>query len=132
VIRIQDLGLVFGAERNFPQGRGDLTAVLGNTLNYIRGRHSFKFGGEFRDFRNNNFNNDPGQLIFNNTTNFINGNVDSAARTIGNVASRIAANALDFFAQDSYKVMPLRNPGTRASLCMEHDPRRSHEPIRGV
>ena len=75
-------------------------------MNYIRGRHSFKFGGEFRNFRNNNFNNDPGQLIFNNTTNFINGNVDSAARTIGNVASRITANALDFFAQDSYKVMP--------------------------
>jgi Carboxypeptidase regulatory-like domain len=106
VIRIQDKGLIFGAERNFPQGRGDLTSVLGDTLNYVRGRHSFKFGGEFRDFRNNNFNNDPGQLTFNNTTNFINGNVDSAARTIGNVASRIAANALDFFAQDSYKVLP--------------------------
>jgi len=106
VIRIQDLGLVFGAERNFPQGRGDLTAVLGDTLNYIRGHHSFKFGGEFRNFRNNNFNNDPGQLFFNTTTNFINGNVDSAARTIGNVASRVTANALDFFTQDSYKLKP--------------------------
>jgi len=25
-----------------------------------------------------------------------------------------------------------RDPGTRASLCLEHDPRQSHEPIRGV
>src|SRR6266403_2027857 len=36
-IRIQDLGLVFGDERNFPQGRGDTTYVLADTLNYIRG-----------------------------------------------------------------------------------------------
>ena len=105
-IRIQDLGLLFGAERNFPQGRGDLTAVVGDTLNHIRGRHSFKFGGEFRDFRNNNFSSDPGLLVFNNTTDFINGNVDSSARTVGAVASRITSNALDFFAQDSYKLRP--------------------------
>src|SRR6266446_57619 len=40
VISIQDkAGLLFGAERNFPQGRGDLTAVVGDTLNYIRGAH---------------------------------------------------------------------------------------------
>lgn len=102
-IRLADIGLTFGSERNFPQGRGDTTAVAADTLSYIRGRHSFKFGGEFRDFRNDNFNNDPGQLVFNTTTNFINGNTDSSARTLGNVASRINQNALDFFAQDSWK-----------------------------
>ncbi len=65
-----------------------------------------KFGTEFRDFRNNNFNNDPGELTFNTTTNFINGNVNTAARTVGNVANRINQNALDFFAQDSYRFKP--------------------------
>lgn len=99
-------GPTFGAERGFPQGRGDTTGVLNDNLSYIKGRHSFKFGGEFRDFRNDNFNNDPGQLVFNSFTDFINGDVDSAARTIGNVADRINVNALDFYAMDSYRWKP--------------------------
>jgi hypothetical protein len=103
-IQILDLGLVFGAERGFPQLRGDTTIVLGDTVSYIRGRHSFKFGTEFRDFHNDNFNGDPGQLIFNNTGDFIAGTVDTSARTLGNVNSRITENALDFFAQDSFRL----------------------------
>ena len=108
VISIQDkTGLLFGAERTFPQGRGDLTAVIGDTLDYIRGAHSLKFGFEFRDFRNNNFASDPGQLIFNSTANFIAGIADSSARTVGIAqANRITQNALDFFVQDSYKIRP--------------------------
>jgi outer membrane receptor protein involved in Fe transport len=102
-ISILDSGVTFGDERTFPQGRGDTTFVLGDTLSYIRGKHSFKFGGEFRDFRNDNFNGDPGQIIFNSTAHFIAGTADSAARTVGNVANRINVNALDFFAQDSWK-----------------------------
>ncbi len=108
MISIQDkTGLLFGAERNFPQGRGDLTAVVGDTLNYIRGAHSMKFGFEFRDFRNNNFANDPGQLIFDTTAHFIVGTTVSSARTVGIAqANRITQNALDFFIQDSYKLRP--------------------------
>jgi hypothetical protein len=107
VISIRDKGLVFGAERGFPQGRGDLSTVVGDTLNYIRGEHSFKFGFEFRDFRNDNFASDPGQLIFNTTADFINGIADTSARTVGvSQANRITQNALDFFAQDSYKLKP--------------------------
>jgi len=106
VISIADKsGLLFGAERNFPQGRGDLTAVVGDTLNYIRGAHSLKFGFEFRDFRNDNFATDPGILTFNTTAHFISGTADSSARTVGAAqANRITQNALDFFAQDSYKL----------------------------
>jgi hypothetical protein len=99
-------GPLFGAERNFPQGRGDTTSVLADNLSWIKGRHSFKFGGEFRDFRNDNFNGDPGQLVFNNFADFINGQVDSSARTVGNVANRITQNALDFYAMDSFKMRP--------------------------
>src|SRR6266700_629709 len=98
--------LLFGSERGFPQQRGDTTFVLADTLSYIRGRHSFKFGTEFRDFRNNNANSDPGQLVFNSVANFINGNADTAANTVGNVANRINQNALDFFAQDNWKLKP--------------------------
>ncbi|HXL21427.1 MAG TPA: TonB-dependent receptor [Candidatus Dormibacteraeota bacterium] len=107
-IQIQDKsGLVFGAERNFPQGRGDTTSVVGDTLDYIRGAHSLKFGFEFRDFRNDNFATDPGLLVFSTTQNFINGIAAQSARTIGaSQANRITQNALDFFAQDSYKLKP--------------------------
>ncbi|HMF91721.1 MAG TPA: hypothetical protein VKL40_13835, partial [Candidatus Angelobacter sp.] len=80
---------------------------------------SFKFGGEFRDFRNNNFNNDPGALVFQNTldpsvtnhNSFQSAAVLTGARTLGNVASRINQNGLDFFAMDSWKV--------RSSLTLE-------------
>jgi Carboxypeptidase regulatory-like domain len=99
-------GTVFGDERTFPQGRGDTTFVLADTVSWIRGRHSFKFGTEWRDFRNNNFNGDPGQLVYNTLTNFENDTPNSAARTVGNVANRINQGALDFFAQDSFKLKP--------------------------
>jgi hypothetical protein len=99
-------GPLFGAERNFPQGRGDTTGVAGDNVSYIVGRHSWRFGGEFREFRNANFNNDPGQLVFNSFNDFINGLVDSSARTIGNVANRITENALDFYGMDSFKWKP--------------------------
>jgi len=99
-------GPTFGDERAFPQGRGDTTAVIADNFSYVKGRHSLKFGTEFRDFKNSNFNGDPGQLVFNSVTSFINGTADSSARTIGNVANRVNENALDFYAMDSFKLKP--------------------------
>ncbi|HET9183573.1 MAG TPA: carboxypeptidase regulatory-like domain-containing protein [Candidatus Angelobacter sp.] len=96
----------FGAETGFPQGRGDTTFVLADTVSWINGRHSWKFGTEWRDFRNDNFNGDPGSLTFNSITSFENDTPDNAARTVGNVANRINQAALDFFAQDSFKFKP--------------------------
>jgi len=106
-ISISQLGLLFGVEAGFPQGRGDTTFVLGDTLSWVSGRHSFKFGAEMRDFRNDNFNGDPGTLSYNTAANFQADIVDiSASRTVGNVANRINQGALDFFAQDSWKISP--------------------------
>ena len=53
----------FGGINGFPQGRGDTTLQYNDTLSWIHGRHSFKFGGEFRRFRNNNFNTGTGGVI---------------------------------------------------------------------
>lgn len=96
-------GLTFGDERAFPQGRGDTMLVLGDTLSWIHGRHSFKFGSEWRDFRNNNFNSDPGQLTYTTTAQFTGDTPSTSTRTVGDVANRINQAALDFFAQDSFK-----------------------------
>ena len=109
-IRISGAGfgsiLQLGTERNFPQGRGDITAAFGDTISYIHGRHSWRFGTEFRDFRNNNFNKDPGQIFFSGASGFSSGAVASFQRNPGQIASRINENALDFFALDSYKLKP--------------------------
>ena len=64
--RSQSLGLNIGGPAGFPQGRTDMTFVLSDTLSYQRGRHSFKFGGEFRRFNNVNFGNNAGTFTFTN------------------------------------------------------------------
>ena len=113
-------GLTFGDERNFPQGRGDTALEAADTISYIRGKHSFKFGVEGRDFRNDNFNGDPGQLIF-TTASLASGNVTASARTVGNVANRINVGALDFFGMDSWKVTSKLTARTWRSLFLEYD-----------
>src|SRR5216683_3287628 len=101
---ISGTGVNIGGPSGFPQGRGDTTAVFGDTLNYIRGRHSFKFGGEFRRFYNNNFNGDSGTLTFNNVTDFANGRALNFAISPGNLPSRIGTGELGIFGQDSWKI----------------------------
>jgi outer membrane receptor protein involved in Fe transport len=97
-------GINLGGPTGFPQGRGDTTAVLGDTLSYIRGRHSFKFGGEFRRFYNNNFNGDAGALSFNSISDFAAGKALSFSLSAGNLPSRIQTGELGFFGQDSWKI----------------------------
>lgn len=102
-ISIGQTGINFGGPAGFPSGRGDTTAVLSDTLNYIHGRHSFKFGGEVRKFYNNNFNADIGSLGFTTVAQFIAGTPSSFSLSPGNNPSRIVVNNLGFFAQDSWK-----------------------------
>ena len=95
-----------GGPSNFPQGRADTTVVLSDTLNYLRGNHSFKFGGEFRRFYNNNFTLDTGAFTFPNLTTFLAASANSFQITIGDRSSAIIQNALGFYVQDNYKVRP--------------------------
>jgi hypothetical protein len=103
-ISIGGTGINLGGPSGFPQGRGDTTAVIADTLSYIRGKHSFKFGGEFRRFYNNNFNGDAGSLGFLNVTDFANGAPNAFAISPGNLPSRIATGEMGFFGQDSWKM----------------------------
>ena len=96
-------GLNFGGPLNFPQGRGDTTFVVSDTLNYSRGKHQFKFGGEFRRFLNNNFTRDPGSFNFPNMAAFLNGIANAFSITLGDRASSISQGALGAFARDTYR-----------------------------
>jgi outer membrane receptor protein involved in Fe transport len=95
-----------GGPQNFPQGRADTTVVLSDTLNYLRGNHSFKFGGEFRRFYNNNFTLDTGLFTFPNLTSFMSAVGNSFNIILGDRSSAIIQNSLGLYVQDNYKIRP--------------------------
>ncbi|MEW6733193.1 MAG: TonB-dependent receptor [Acidobacteriota bacterium] len=105
-INISGARLNFGGPAGFPQGRGDTTVVVSDSLSYLRGKHSFKFGGELRRFLNNNFARTPGTFNFPTIDDFLKGNANAFTVTLGDTSSSIAQGALGLFAQDNYKVRP--------------------------
>ena len=101
---ITGTGLNFGGPTGFPQGRSDTTYVVSDTLSYLRGNHSFRFGGEVRRFFNNNTAKDTGSFAFANMAAFLAGTANTFTVTLGDVSSAIAQGALGVFVQDNYKV----------------------------
>ncbi|MDQ6759271.1 MAG: TonB-dependent receptor, partial [Acidobacteriota bacterium] len=98
-------GMAFGGISGFPQGRGDTTFQYSDTLAWIRGRHSMKFGGEFRRFRNNALNAGTGGVInFANLAGFLAGTPSSATQTSLAVTPALRISAFDSFAQDDFKI----------------------------
>jgi hypothetical protein len=97
-------GVNFGGPAGFPQGRSDTTFVISDTLDYLHGNHSLKFGGEARRFYNNNTNRDTGTFTFASTATFLAGNANGFNVTLGDVSTAIAQGALGLFVQDNYKV----------------------------
>ena len=106
-ISITTIGLNFGGPSGFPQGRGDTTDVFSDTLSWLRGRHSFKFGGEVRRFYNNNVALDTGTFVFPDVTSFTNGvTADTGGQfsvALGSGSNKIVEGALGVFALDSFK-----------------------------
>jgi hypothetical protein len=105
-IAVTGTNLNLGGPTGFPQGRSDTTYVFSDTLNYLHGNHSFRFGGEWRRFYNNNTGKDTGSFTFANMAAFLAGNANAFTVTLGDVSSAIAQGALGFFVQDNYKVRP--------------------------
>jgi hypothetical protein len=105
-ITIAGPNLNFGGPSGFPQGRFDTLGVFSDTATYTVGKHSVKFGGEFRRFLNANFSQDTGTIGFNNLTNFQIGRANSFAITPTRTSSRLYANAMGAFVQDSWKFTP--------------------------
>jgi len=98
-------GAVFGGISGFPQGRGDTTFQYSDSLSWIKGRHSLKFGAEFRRFRNNNFNGGTGGTInFPNLAAFLAGTASSATETALPATPGLRVSALGTFAQDDFRV----------------------------
>ncbi len=103
-ISVQSLGLNFGGPNGFPQGRTDTTFVLSDTLTYAQGRHSFKFGGEYRRFHNVNFANNIGSFNYPTLADFQAGRGNSFSVTLGDIDSDITQDAVGLFAQDNVRL----------------------------
>jgi hypothetical protein len=98
--------LNFGGPSNLPLGRKDTLYVFNDTLTRIAGRHSFKTGGEFRRFLNNNFAQGTGQFNFPSMDAFLAGTANAFSITLGERRNHITEDALSFFAQDAIAVGP--------------------------
>ena len=103
-ISITGFNFNIGGPAGFPQGRADTTVVVSDTLNYLRGSHSFKFGGEARRFYNNNFTLDTGTFAFPSVASFLTGTANSFSVTIGDRSSAIIQDSYGAYAMDNYKV----------------------------
>jgi hypothetical protein len=97
-------GLEFGGINNFPQGRGDYSAALSDTLTWTHGNHVFKFGGEYRRIDNNNFTYTPGTFTFASVTTFMSDQANGFTVNPSNSSSRVFVNSIGGFAQDNWKI----------------------------
>lgn len=105
-INIAGGGLNFGGPSILPSGRGDTTVVIGDTLNWLRGNHSLKFGGEFRQFLTNAFRQGTGSFNFPTVAAFLAGSANSFSVILGNQSSSIGEKAISGFVQDNYRARP--------------------------
>ena len=105
-ITITGPGLNFGGPSGFPQGRFDTLGIFSDTATYTVGKHSIKFGGEFRRFLNVNFSQDTGTIGFNNVANFQTGQANSFSITPTRTSNRLYVNAVGSFVQDAWKITP--------------------------
>jgi hypothetical protein len=90
---------------------------LSDAVTLLKGKHSLKFGGEFRRFLGASFNSDTGALTYGNTVvsgavtatasqNFANDVATGFSIQPVQISSRVYVNAAGAFVQDNYKVTP--------------------------
>jgi Carboxypeptidase regulatory-like domain/TonB dependent receptor len=103
-ITVQGVGLNIGGPNGFPQGRIDSTMVLSDTLSYLKGRHSFKLGGEYRRFKNDNFGVTGGTFTYPSLADFQAGRGSAFTVVLGGLDSEITQQAFGLFVQDNFKV----------------------------
>jgi Carboxypeptidase regulatory-like domain len=109
-ITLSDIGLTFGGPAGFPQGRNDTTGVLSDTVTMLKGKHTIKYGGEFRRYLVASFGGNIGSLTFTTSTTptslFQTDQATVFSIQPNIVSSRVYDSSLGAFVQDNYKVIP--------------------------
>src|SRR5262249_49544336 len=95
----------FGGISGFPQGRGDTTFQYTDTVSWVAGRHSMKFGAEWRRFRNNISNDGTGgTIMFASMADFIAGIPNTTTQQTVAATPALRVSAFNLFVQDDYKI----------------------------
>ena len=118
-----------------PEGRTDATGHLTDIVSYITGKHQFRFGGEYRLGRVDEFyfRRSTGQFVFDGTqgpwaaacgatptltgcdsntlalADFLAGDVSTSSIAVGDSERYIQVTGLDFFGQDDWQITPKLN-----------------------
>ncbi len=109
-----------------PEGRNDITGHLTDIVSYTMGKHQFRFGGEVRQGRVDEFyyRHSLGTFVFdgsqgpwpvcaptdivckdtNALSDFFAGDVQSSAVAVGRAERKVTVNSFDFFGQDQWQV----------------------------
>ena len=107
---LSDIGLTFGGPSGFPQGRTDTAGVLSDTVSMLKGKHTIKWGGEFRRYLVASFGGNIGSLTFTTSTTpssyFQTDQATVFSIQPNIVSSRVYADSTAGFVQDNYKVAP--------------------------
>jgi len=101
-ITVQGIGLVIGGPAD--TGRGIMTATGADTLTVLKGRHSFKIGGEFRPSWSNNFSTNNGTFTFASAAAFVADTANAFTQTLGDTSTSDLLRSMGLFVQDNYKI----------------------------
>jgi hypothetical protein len=110
-ITVRTLDLQLGPPGNLPQSGGDNVYQVADTLTYIHGAHTFKFGGEFRRILTTSsfLARQRGDYIYNDLSELIRDIMPTgrnALRGVGNGTFTGNTSRWYFFGQDDWKVTP--------------------------
>jgi outer membrane receptor protein involved in Fe transport len=94
----------FGGLSGFPQGRGDNTVTLSDTLSWVHGKHTIKFGGNLYRINSDNFSYTPGTFTFPSISAFLADQANAFTANAGNGSNRSYSTSLGAFATDTWKV----------------------------
>jgi hypothetical protein len=97
-----------GGLANFPQGRVQNSYQFSDTLSYLAGSHSFKFGTDIRHIRLNNLAafDTKGTFVFSNFQNYVNNNAFSFQQALQTSSFFAVQTQQYYFAQDDWRVRP--------------------------
>jgi hypothetical protein len=95
-----------GSPGGDPEGRGDTTVVLADTVSWLKGNHSIKFGGEIRRFYNNNVLDNLGSFLYTSVNSFLADEASQFSTLAGNGDNKVLEPAWGLFVEDSYKLRP--------------------------
>lgn len=106
-IRISGFDTFGGRATNLISDPSETYSILDN-ITWTRGRHSFKFGGDFRYDRAVNTRDlaARGEFRFRSLSDFLAGRVDRASVLTGSTLREVSQKSWSLFAQDDFKIRP--------------------------